>query len=71
MKSEMSVPLSTLINLSFNTGIFPGSSKNWPGSCQYFRKVINRTVITIDQFLFYQILANLLRNFDKIAFKNF
>ena len=27
MKSEMSVPLSTLINLSFNTGIFPGSSK--------------------------------------------
>ena len=25
MKSEISVPLSTLINLSFNTGIFPGS----------------------------------------------
>ena len=27
MKSEISVPLSTLINLSFNTGIFPGSLK--------------------------------------------
>ena len=27
MKNEISVPLSTLINLSFNTGIFPGSLK--------------------------------------------
>ena len=27
IKSEISVPLSTLINLSFDTGIFPGSLK--------------------------------------------
>ena len=27
MKSEISVPLSTLTNLSFNTGIFPSSLK--------------------------------------------
>ena len=66
MKCEISVPLSALTNLLFDTGIFPIYLK-----LARIIPIFNRIVITIDQFLFYQTLGNYLRNFYIIDFTSF
>ena len=60
-KKEFSKPLSDIINLSFNQGVFPNLLKIAMLS-QFTKKVTSLIVITTDLFLFYLTLVKFLRN---------
>ena len=60
-KKEFSKPLSDIINLSFNQGVFPNLLKIAMLS-QFTKKVTSLIVITTDLFLFYLTLVKFMRN---------
>ena len=60
-KKEFSKPLSDIINLSFNQGVFPNLLKIAMLS-QFTKKVTSLIVITTDLFLFYLILVKFMKN---------
>ena len=60
-KKEFSKPLSHIINLSFNQGVFPNLLKI-EIVIPFTKKVTSLIVITTDLFLFYLTLVKFLRN---------
>ena len=61
LKKKFSKPLSDIINLSFNQGIFPNLRKI-ANVIPIHKKVTSLTVITTDLFLFYLTLVKFMKN---------
>ena len=60
-KKEFSKPLSDIINLSFNQGVFPNLLKI-ANVTPFTKKVTSLIVITTNLFLFYLILVKFMKN---------
>ena len=61
-KKEISKPLSYIINLSFNQGIFPNLLKISECYPYFIKKPTSLIIITADLFLFYPILVKFMNN---------